>query len=244
MMKNAVLYFRAAVFNVFFVFWALILPIFTVWIAALPKDMVFACLRAWQSGLGVAEKWILGITYDVKGIENIPEGCCIIASKHQSMWETCKLHVLFHQPAIVLKEELVRIPIWGWYGRASGAIPVDRASGGRALIKMMNAAKRAKEAGRPIVLFPQGTRLLPGAKEPYKVGVAALYQALKVPVVPVALNSGLYWPKKQFIKKPGVIKVEILPAIPSNLSRAEMMRQLEEKIETASDRLCGIEAKA
>ncbi len=239
-MKTAFLYARALAFNVFFFFWAIILPIFTVWVAALPRDQLFACLRAWQNGVGWGERWILGITYEVKGAENIPQGPCIIAAKHQSMWETCKLHVLFHQPAIVLKEELVRLPIWGWYGRASGAIPVDRSAGGRALVKMMTAAQKAKDTGHPIVLFPQGTRLRPGEKGSYKVGVAALYQALKLPIVPVALNSGLYWPKKQFIKKPGVIQVEILPPIPANLSRAEMMRRLESAIETATDRLCGL----
>jgi 1-acyl-sn-glycerol-3-phosphate acyltransferase len=116
-------------------------------------------------------------------------------------------------------------------------IPVDRSGKAASLSRMMKAANKAKDEGRKIVIFPQGTRVPPGVKAPYKVGVAALYQQLKLPVVPMALNSGLFWGKHAFIKKPGTITIEFLPPIPASLPRARFMREMEEQIETASDRL-------
>lgn len=183
---------------------------------------------------------IVGIRYEVKGWENVPEGACIIAAKHQSAYETCLLHILFKNPAIVLKKELTRIPIWGWYAQASGLIPVDRKGGAKSLKIMKKACDDAVSAGRKIVIFPQGTRVPPGVKKPYKVGVVALYQDLQLPIVPVALNSGLFWPKGEWIKKPGTVTVQFLTPIPPGLTRSQMMKRLEAITEEASDHLAGV----
>jgi 1-acyl-sn-glycerol-3-phosphate acyltransferase len=228
---------RSAIFNALFFIWAFVPTLFMVWIVFLPKKSLFFWIIFWQKGLGLIEKYVAGISYKVIGEKNIPAGACIIASKHESAWETCKLHVLFGDPAIVLKEELTRVPIWGSYAKASGMIPIDRSGRSKTLTKMMDAAKKAVSSGRKIVIFPQGTRVPPLVKKPYKSGVAALYQELNIPVVPMALNSGVFWPKGKFIKRAGVITIEFLPPIPAGLPRAEMMRRLETSLEEASDRL-------
>lgn len=228
---------RSLAFNVLFFVWAFVPTLIMLWIILLPKKSVYFWIRAWQNGLGLIERYVMGIRYQVVGRKYIPKGACIIAAKHESVWETCKLHVLFGDPAIVFKEELTRVPIWGWYAKASGMIPIDRGGRTKTLTKMMSAARKASAEGRRIVIFPQGTRVAPHVRKPYKVGVAALYQELKIPIVPMALNSGLFWPKGKFLKASGKITVEFLPPIAPGLSRSEMMRELENRLETASDRL-------
>jgi 1-acyl-sn-glycerol-3-phosphate acyltransferase len=239
-MKQAALRLRSFVFVILFYGWTLFLQIALLWVLLLPRKALFRCTHVWQRQLAWLERTLIGIDYEVRGLEHVPPGACIIAAKHESAWETCKLHLLFGNPAIVLKEELARIPVWGWYGKATGMIPIDRGSGGKALNKMKREARRMAAEGRKIVIFPQGTRVLPGERKPYKVGVAVLYQELGLPVVPMALNSGLFWPKTRFIKTPGHVTIEFLPPIPPGLSRSEMMRDLESRLEAASDRLAEI----
>lgn len=231
---------RSILFNLFLYFWMFVPTFVMIWIVVLPGPQFFACVRWWQSIVIAAERLILGLRYEVVGCEHIPEGPCIIAAKHESAWETLRLMVLFDAPAVVLKQELMQVPIWGWYGRRCGMIPVDRSGKAASLTRMMTAANKAKALGRKIVIFPQGTRIAPGVRAPYKVGTAALYKQLKLPVVPMALNSGLFWPKGGFLKKPGTVTIEFLPPIPANLPRAQFMRDLEQQIETASDRLAGV----
>ncbi|MDX9689903.1 MAG: 1-acyl-sn-glycerol-3-phosphate acyltransferase [Proteobacteria bacterium] len=236
-MKKVEIWVRSLIFNFVFLFWTLVPTILFIWVIFLPHDKLIRVIRFWQSSVTFFERTIIGLDYRVIGWENVPEGACIIAAKHQSAWETCKLNVLFYDPSIVLKKELMRVPVWGWYAKASGLIPVDRKGGAKALALMMKAAQRSVAQGRKIVIFPQGTRVKPGQHKPYKVGVAALYQELNVPIVPMAVNSGLFWPKNSFIKKPGVATIEFLPAIPAGLSRSAVMRRLEDALETASNRL-------
>jgi len=202
-----------------------------------PRRCMIAVVHLWLRHIEWIERHIGGIHYRVTGREYVPEGACIIASKHQSAWETFKLHLLFGDPAIVLKAELLNIPIWGWYVRRAGMIPIDRSGGALALARMMAAAHKAADAGRRIVIFPQGTRTAPGEQRSYKSGVAALYQELNLPVVPMALNSGLLWGKNSFIKKPGLITIEFLPPIPPGLPRDEMMTRLKTGLEAAAERL-------
>jgi 1-acyl-sn-glycerol-3-phosphate acyltransferase len=208
-----------------------------VWTLLLPRGGMLWVVHLWLYQVAWIEKHIGGITYRVIGQSYVPKGSCIIAAKHQSAWETFKLHMLFGDPAIVLKKELLDVPVWGWYLRRSGMIPIDRGGRGKALSVMMQAAHRAVDAGRKIVIFPQGTRVAPGVVKPYKSGIAALYQDLNVPVVPMALNSGLFWPKNGFMKKPGTIIIEFLPPIPSGLPREAMMTRLKEDLEVASEKL-------
>jgi len=236
-MSRLLMFVRSVLFFFVFLFWTLVPTILFLWMLFFPQKYVFDSIRFWQRGFAWLTKIVVGIDYKLEGTENIPKGSCLIASKHQSAYETCILNVLFGNPAIVLKKELTYVPIWGWYAKASGLIPIDRKAGMKALSVMTRAARAAKEAGRKIVIFPQGTRVRPGLRKPYKVGVAALYQDLDLPVVPMALNSGLFWPKGQFLKKPGTVTIRFLPPIQPGLSRSAFLRELQDKLETASDDL-------
>ena len=177
------------------------------------------------------------LTHRVGGIENMPAGPVIFACKHQSSWETLAFSRLFPGAATVMKRELVLIPIVGWAMARVGNIAVERGDGSKALRGLVKQAKATLAEGRSILIFPEGTRVAVGDERPYQVGTAALYRQLGVPVVPVALNSGLFWGRRKFIKRPGMIDVEILPVIPPGLSRDVFMTTLRERIEGATNRL-------
>lgn len=180
---------------------------------------------------------IVGTKFEVRGKEFLPEGPCLVASKHQSAWETFALIPLFRDPALLMKRELFLIPFHGWFSRKFEMIPVDRDKGPAALRRMLREAKKRIEAGREIIIFPEGTRRAPGAPPDYKTGVVLLYEALGVPCVPVALNSGLFWPRRSVTRRPGTVIVEILKPIPPGLGKKEFLRRLQTSIETASNRL-------
>jgi len=177
------------------------------------------------------------LTHRVGGLENMPAGPVIFACKHQSSWETLAFSRLFPGAATVMKRELVLIPVVGWAMARVGNIAVERGDGSKALRGLVKQAKATLAEGRSILIFPEGTRVAVGDERPYQVGTAALYRQLGVPVVPVALNSGLFWGRRKFIKRPGVIDVEILQAIPPGLSRDAFMATLRERIEGATNRL-------
>jgi 1-acyl-sn-glycerol-3-phosphate acyltransferase len=230
-------YLRAVWFNLVFYGANFVMSFGMVAALLLPRKGVVRAVYIWLGTVAWVEKHLGGISYRVIGGENVPKGACIIASKHQSEWETFKLHLLLRDPAIVLKRELLSIPVIGWYMSRSGSIPIDRAGRTKTLSAMTEAARKAAAEGRPIVIFPEGTRSAPGESRPYKSGVAALYQELNLPIVPMALNSGLLWPKNAFIKKRGVVTVEFLPPIPPGLPREEMMQRLRDELEPAALRL-------
>lgn len=230
---------RAALFNICFYGYIVLVCLVYLPVLILPRRvMVYAMLRFTQ-GLHLIEKYILGLDFVVTGQENLPQdGAYIIAMKHQSAYETLKLHILFGDPAIILKRELLWLPLWGWYTQKLQMIAIDRSSGGRAIASIVQGAKRAVAAGRTIVIFPQGTRVAPHVgtdAKPYKIGTYRLYEALGVPVVPVAMNSGQFWGKNAVIKKGGLVTFQFLPAIPAGLSQLEFMQSLEYSIETASN---------
>jgi 1-acyl-sn-glycerol-3-phosphate acyltransferase len=157
--------------------------------------------------------------------------------KHQSAWDTLVFALLLDRPAIVLKQELLNLPLFGWYMRKCRMIPVNRKGRAAALKRMAADARDRAAAGRPILIFPEVTRMAPGQRRPYQPGAAALYGALGLPVVPVALNSGLFWGRRSFHKRPGRIVVEFLPPIAPGLPRREFMQELQERMEGASQRL-------
>jgi 1-acyl-sn-glycerol-3-phosphate acyltransferase len=194
-------------------------------------------VKWYLSTVGWLERTLVGIRYEVRGRENLPDGPFLLAAKHQSAWETMKLHLLVKDPAIILKRELMWIPIWGWYAAKAKMIPVDRGAGGAAIKSLIRNSRPVRDEGRPIVIFPQGTRVAPGTYRPYRIGVGVLYDSLGIPIVPMALNAGLYWPRHSFLKHPGTVVVEFLPPIMPGQPRAEAMRDLEERLEAASDRL-------
>jgi 1-acyl-sn-glycerol-3-phosphate acyltransferase len=182
-------------------------------------------------------KTIVGTKLEVRGREKLPNGACLVASKHQSAWETFALIPLFRDPAYLMKRELFYVPFHGWFSYKFKMIPVDRDKGPTALRRMLAEAKTRAAVGREIVIFPEGTRRAPGAPPDYKTGVFLLYEALQIPCVPVALNSGLFWPRRSFKRYPGTIVVEFLDLIPPGLPKREFLPRLQETIETASNRL-------
>jgi 1-acyl-sn-glycerol-3-phosphate acyltransferase len=203
----------------------------------LPRRAFSAITRLWVWLILAAVRWILGIRHELRGVENIPDGPVIFASKHQSAWDTLIFNSIVPDCAYVLKRELFRIPLWGWFVWRVGMIGIDRAAGARALKRMVVDASDTLGQGRSIILFPQGTRTAPGEAKPYLPGAAALYRGSRYPVVPVALNSGLFWPRRKFRKTPGLITVEFLPPIAPGLDRRAFLKQLEGQIEPATARL-------
>lgn len=182
-------------------------------------------------------KTIVGLDYEVRGLEKLPEPPFLIASKHQSAWETFALIPLFRDPALLMKRELFWIPVHGWFSSKFQMIPVDRDKGPTALRNMLRHAKDRAAQGREILIFPEGTRRPPGAPPAYKTGIALLYNALDLPCVFIALNSGMFWPRRSWRRKPGTVIVEILDPIPPGLPKAEFVSRLQTAIETATDRL-------
>lgn len=202
-----------------------------------PRSWSRACLNAYLALVFGGLKLICGVDYEVRGLKHKPAAGALVASKHQSMFETLAFWKILDDPAIILKKELSYLPFFGWYAMKLKNIKVDRAAASKALRDMLKQARERAGEGRQVVIFPQGTRLEPGAEDSYKPGVAGLYSAMKVPCTPVALNSGLHWPPHGFVRRPGTIVVEFLPAIEPGLPRDEFMAQLESRIETASNAL-------
>lgn len=203
----------------------------------LPRRLFLAGVKAWARSSIFLMRVLAGTKLEVRGREHIPPGGLLVAAKHQSAFETFALFILLDDPAFVLKRELTFVPLFGWYLRKAGQVPVDRA-GGMSALKRTGARARAETMqGRQIVIFPEGTRRPIGALPDYKPGVAHLYAALGVPCLPIALNSGLFWPRRRFIRRPGTIVIDILPPIPPGGKPREMLMQLEAVIEFATDRL-------
>jgi 1-acyl-sn-glycerol-3-phosphate acyltransferase len=236
-MTGLVLWLRSLAFNVGWYAASAILAVAGAPILLMPRRAVVAWARLW---ITVVLWWLrvtCGLSHRLRGLENLPAGPVIIACKHQSTWETMAFTLLFTDIAIVLKRELLFIPIVGWAMARAGNIAVDRGEGAAALRGLLRQAKAAIADRRSIVIFPEGTRVAPGDQRPYQVGTAALYRQLGVPVVPVALNSGLFWGRRQWAKRPGVLTMEVLPPIAPGLSREAFMTTLRERIETATARL-------
>lgn len=190
-------------------------------IALLPlgRGPVRRVADGWAGFNRACARYLLGITTRVEG--SVPNGPALVAIKHQSMFETTEIALILDTPATVMKSELGRIPLWGRLTRVYGIIPVDREGGGAALRRLLRAADEAKAEGRPIVLFPEGTRVAPGERPPLEPGFAGLYRALGLPVVPVALDSGKIWPRRSFVKRPGVVTMRFGDPIPPGLPRKE-----------------------
>lgn len=191
----------------------------------------------WCKGLIALLEICCGLRWRLVGREHIPTGAAIIASKHQSAWDTLIFHVLMKDPVYVLKRELLLVPFLGWYLRKAGSIAIDRAGGFRSLKAMLPEVDRALAEGAKVIVFPEGTRTAPGERASYQPGIAALYARCSAPVVPVALNSGLFWGRRRFIKRPGVITIEVLPPFPPGLRSADFLSCLEARIEDATARL-------
>lgn len=228
---------RSMAFNVLFylntAFWLMIaLPTFV-----LPYRAIVEIARTWGRWNLVLLRVVAGIKFEVRGREKIPEGPILVASKHQSAWETFALLSLFDNPVFILKRELQWIPIFGWLTIKARMVPVDRSGGARALNAMTDRVRIELAANRQLIIFPEGTRRPAGAEPRYKYGVAHLYASTGVPCVPIALNSGLFWPRRSILRFPGTVVVEVLDPIAPGLDKEAFFETLRSGIEAATARL-------
>lgn len=203
---------------------------------SVPKNWVMANHR-------LQEK-IVGTTFEIEGLENIPPGGYIFAPKHQSFWDAYGLLPWLDDPVYILKRELMWIPLFGQYISKMKMIPVNRGARGKVMAEVLERTKREIESGRQLIIYPEGTRRPAGARPDYKYGIARLYRDLDVPVVPVVMHPGLFWPRRKFLRYPGHFKVQILPPIEAGLDPDVFMAKLVDVMETASDRLLVETAKA
>lgn len=198
------------------------------------RNATIAAGQAWNRSLLTMLRVICGLGYEVRGAERLPRGAGLVAAKHSSMWETFALAALLPRPCFVLKKELARVPLLGWYARRAGFVFVDRAAGAAALRRMTAGAERAAAEGAQVVIFPEGTRAPVGRANRYHPGVAALARALGLPVVPVAHDAGCYWTHPGVLRRPGTITLDVLAPIPAGTARRELMEALEGAIEPAT----------
>jgi 1-acyl-sn-glycerol-3-phosphate acyltransferase len=205
----------------------------------LPRRSAWGLVRLWVRGVVGALRLFCGVTVEVRGREHLPAGGALVAMKHQSMLDTVAPLDVLADPAYVLKRELMRLPFFGWWAGKLDMLPIDREGGSNTLRGMVRGARDRLADGRQVVIFPEGTRAEPGSPPDYKPGVAGLYRELGVPCTPVATNSGAHWPPHGFLRFPGRVVYEFLPAIPAGLKRASFMAVLEDRIEEASTRLLG-----
>ena len=228
--------------NMFAVLWTLWTAVFglvligVIVLGSQPK-MVRSCTRIWARGVIFLLKWIVGITHQIEGLDNLPSEPCLIVSNHQSAWETITYLLFFPEVAIITKIELLKIPIFGAFLKRSPMIPIDRDAGTKALRQMVEEGQLALEQGRSILIFPEGTRQAPGTPIEFKRGVELLYSKLNSPLLPVAMNSGLFWLPGNQTKRAGVIRVSILPAIPAGQKPQEAIKAAEQQVQAALDKI-------
>ena len=239
------IYFRSILFNVVYYVVSTAMVIFSLPVFAFGNERAGAwVIRTWARTGIVLLRVLAGTRLEVRGLENLPPGGAIIASKHQSMFETFALFPRLPRPTYVMKRELARIPLWGWYATRAGSITVERDQGTAALRRLAADVSKAIAVGRQVIIFPEGTRSTPGAVPDYKGGIAHLYKISGAPVVPAALNSGLFWPRRRMLRFPGTIVIEFLPPIPPGLTSRAFMARLTTEIEAATNRLLAETAAA
>ncbi len=234
------IFLRSTVFNLVFYAWSAFSVIFFSFLFLLPRRHLQHAQWRWAGQVNWLMEKITNTKVEIRGRELLPDRPCIIASKHQSAWDTISWLNTVRAAAIVLKSDLLWIPIYGQMCLKSGMIIVDRKGQAKALKKLIADSRQALDDGRHVLIFPQGTRTAPGETteaKPYQAGISALYSGLDTPVVPVALNSGVFWPRRGWLHYPGTIVVEFLPPIEPGLKRREFLSELEARIETATDRL-------
>lgn len=238
-MKRALI--RSTVFNLLFYVVVGAMCVALLPTLLLPRKYYMATVHAFVHTVYFLERHILGLDYQVRGMENLPkDGSYIIAAKHQSAYETMKLHILFKDPAVILKKELLSIPLWGLYLKKSDPIAIDRSTPDTAIASIKDGAKHVKEQGRPIVIFPQGTRVpveMSAKNKPYKVGVTRIQDATGLPIIPMALNAGMFWPKRGWLKSSGRVIFEFLEPIPAGMERSTLLAKLEKETEDATQSL-------
>jgi len=231
------IFLRSLVYNVLFylllVFWMIVgIPTFLM-----PRAGIMTIARSWARSSVWLMRVICNTRVEYRGLEKIPKGPLIVASKHQSMWETFALLQFFDAPLFIYKRELSWLPLFGWYLMKAEMIGVDRGGGLRSLMKMARRAPKEIRSGRQLIIFPEGTRTAVDAPPDYLTGVGQIYASSAVPCIPVALNSGLFWPRRTFMRYPGTLVIEFLDPLPPGLSRHEFIACVSNAIEDATNRL-------
>ena len=228
---------RSIAFNVLFYLNTVVFLIIGLPTFVMPYQAIVEVAKAWGRVNLFLLRVVAGVKFELRGRDKIPPGALIVASKHQSAWETFALMHLFKSPTFVMKRELLWIPVFGWLMMKGRMVGVDRAAGMRALIKLAAAARAELARGRQLIIFPEGTRRPVGAEPDYKSGIAFVYAQAGVPCLPVALNSGVFWPRRSILRRPGTVVVEILDPIPPGLDKKTFVTRLQGAIEPATARL-------
>jgi 1-acyl-sn-glycerol-3-phosphate acyltransferase len=228
---------RSVLFNVLFYLNTVVFLIIGLPTFFMPYQAIVEVAKTWGRANLFLLRFVAGVKFELRGRDRIPPGALIVASKHQSAWETFALMHLFTSPAFVMKRELLWIPVFGWLMFKGRMVGVDRSAGMRALIGLAAAARAELARGRQLIIFPEGTRRPVGAEPAYKSGIAFLYAQADVPCLPVALNSGVFWPRRSILRRPGTVVVEILDPIPPGLDKKAFVARLEQAIEPATARL-------
>lgn len=203
----------------------------------MPRKKAFAVPRGWASSSNWLMAKIVGATFEIEGMENIPEGGCIFVPKHQSAWDTFALLPYQKDPVYILKRELMWIPLFGWYAMKQRMIPVNRGARGKVMLDVMRRTKEEMADGRQLIIYPEGTRRPPGAEPEYRYGIARIYRDANVPVVPIVGHFGLFWPRTSMLRHPGHFKIRILPPIQPGMEPDAFFTHLIATLENASDEL-------
>lgn len=232
---------RSTIFNICFYILTAVSCVVLLPTLFLPRSIFLGVVTGFCRSTAFLEKYILGLTYEIRGQKHLPSsGAYIVAAKHQSAYETLKLHLLFNDPAVVLKKELLKIPLWGKYLAKSDVIAIDRSSPKAAIKSIQDGAKHVASQNRPIVIFPQGTRVAPdisAQKKPYKIGIVRMQEATALPIIPMALNTGVFYPRNKWCKKPGHVIFEFMPPIMPSDNASDVLKQIEMKVEERTSHL-------
>ena len=224
----------SGIYNCVFIGWTAVAVALIMLLQPFPRMVAQHAVKVWAWTQHWALRGLVGLDFEIRGMDNIVHGAAIYACKHQSAWETYFFYLLFSDPAYVLKKELMQIPIWGLVARKCGAVSVDRRGGAMALKTLVRDVRDRLSQNRPVIVFPEGTRTRPSESLSYHSGIAALYRHCDAPVIPVALNSGLFWGRRSYRKQAGCIIIEFRPPILTGMERKQFMQELEDTVESAS----------
>ena len=228
---------RSILFYVFLALWTILMGIICFPYLFVSYQYLRKPVNIWLKGIFKLLQIICNITYEIRGKENIPSYAVLVASKHQSAFETFALFYHINNSIFIHKRQLFFIPIFGQYLKKINMISIDRSEGTIAMRKMLKQTKQKIQEGKSIIIFPEGTRKKPGENPDYKTGIAGIYKNLETEVLPVAVNSGHYWPKHTFIKKPGKIIIKFLQPIPTKLEKKEFLERIESVIEEETNKI-------
>ncbi len=203
--------------------------------ALISREWAFRAVHAYCNWVRMSARWMVGLRSEIRG--DVPRDEVLIAAKHQSFFDIILIVSVVPRPRFIMKKELRRAPILGWYAQRIGCVPVDRGKRGRAMQQMVEGVKADRDRAGQLIIYPQGTRVAPGVHSPYKIGTGVLYDRLGQDCVPAATNVGVFWPRRGILRKPGLAVVEFLPRIPADKDVTSFMSELERTIEDASDRL-------